>query len=108
MTILTRCHTNSWSFVINISGGSATTVTGQWDFDAGDLGATVGTALAYFDGPSGITKQNTRFGTTTALGVPDINGQAANVIEVPGDASPNVGYIMIHNIAPNGGGTRVN
>ncbi len=101
-------YTNTWDFAILVSGGSSTTVAGQWDFDAGDLRATVGQALRYFDGANGLTQQGTKFGTTTALGVPDINGKAAVVMEVPGDASPNVGYLMDHGIAPNGGGSKVN
>ena len=101
-------HTNSWSFGILVSGGPATTVTGQWDFNQGDLRASVGKALEYFDGPAGDTQQGTQFGTTTALGVADINGQPAKIMQVPGDLLPNVGYTMDHGIAPNGGGTRVN
>ncbi len=101
-------YTNSWQFGITVGGGSSTTVAGQWDFDAGDLRATVGKPLDYFDGANGVTKQGTRFGTTTKLGVADINGQAAKVMEVPGDLDPNAGYLMNHGIAPNGGGTRVN
>jgi hypothetical protein len=101
-------HTNSWSFAILVSGGATTTVTGQWDFEKGDLSATVGNALAFFGGDTGITKQKTLFGTTTELGISDINGKVAKVMEVPGDASPNVGYIMAHGISPNGGGTKVN
>ncbi|PYI87600.1 MAG: hypothetical protein DME26_05700 [Verrucomicrobia bacterium] len=42
------------------------------------------------------------------MGIPDINGQEANVMQVPGDLVRNVGYIMDHGIKPNGGGTRVN
>src|SRR4051812_3938768 len=56
-------RTNSWTFEILTTGGSATKVTGQWDFDAGNLNATVGQPLAYF---STTTQQKTAFGTTTA------------------------------------------
>ncbi len=101
-------YTNSWDFTILVNGGSATTVAGQWDFNAGDLRATVGNALQYFDGANGLTQQGTKFGTTTELGVPDIDGQPAKIMEVPGDASSNVGYLMDHGIAPNGGGSKVN
>ena len=101
-------YTNSWSFGITLSGGSATTVTGQWDFDQGDLRATIGKPLEYFDGPAGDTATKTMFGTTTAFGIADINGKPAKVMQVPGDLLPNVGYLMDHGIAPNGGGTRVN
>ena len=101
-------HVATWSFGIIVAGGSSTVVTGQWDFDKGDLSPTVGKSLEYLDGPNGLTKQKTRFGTTTELGVPDIAGQPAKVMEVPGDLSNKIGYIMDHGIAPNGGGTKVN
>ena len=97
-------RTNSWSFGITPSSGASTTVTGQWDFDAGDLRATVGSPLEYF----GTTAAGTQFGTTAALGVTNIGGVEATVMRVPGDLSNQIGYVMRHGIAPNGGGTRVN
>jgi hypothetical protein len=101
---LAMTWTNSWSFEIASSGGPSTTVTGQWDFDSGDLRATVGSPLEYF----GTTATGTQFGTTTQLGVTNINGVEAKVMRVPGDLSNQIGYVMRHGIAPNGGGTRVN
>jgi hypothetical protein len=98
----------TWSFGIIASGGGSTTVAGQWDFTQRNLSATVGQALEFLDGPSGLTQQKTRFGNTTELGLPDIAGKPAAIMEVPGDLSRNIGYIMTHGIAPNGGGTRVN
>ena len=87
-------------------------VTGQWDFDFGDLSATVGKDLQYLDGPTGGTSSLTVFGTCSGLGVPLINGVDAKIVEVPGGAgvngNNNFGYIMDHQIGPNGGGTRVN
>ena len=99
---------SQWSFGINVSGGSGTTATGQWDFEGGDLAATLGQALQFFDGPAGQTQQATKFGTTAELGVPSIGGREAKIMEVPGDLSRQIGYVMTHGIAPNGGGTRVN
>ncbi len=84
------------------------TVTGQWDFNNGSLAATVGAPLQFFDGPGGLTESLTEFGTTTDLGVSDINEEEAHVMLVPGDVTRDIGYIMTHGIAPNGGGTRVN
>lgn len=101
-------RTNTWQFGITTTGGSSTTVTGQWDFNKGDLSATVGQPLQYLDGANGTTAQGTQFGTTTALGVADIGGKPAQVMRVPGDLSNKIGYIMTHGIAPNGGGTLVN
>jgi hypothetical protein len=87
-------------------------VTGQWDFNRGDLAATVGKALDYFDptydGPNGSAAVKTEFGATTDFGISDINGEVAQVVKVPGDLTRQLGYIMTHSIAPNGGGTRVN
>ena len=87
-------------------------VTGQWDFDYADLGATVGTPLAYFDptfdGPTGTADDKTTFGLTTDLGIADIGGVPAKVVKVPGTLDRRIGYVMTHRIAPNGGGTKVN
>ena len=104
-------YTNTWQFTINVTGGSATTITGQWDFDQGDLRATVGQALEYLDGPAGMTAAGTLMGTTgqgAFADVPPINGAPAKVMFVPGDLSNKIGYVMKHGIAPNGGGTKVN
>jgi hypothetical protein len=84
------------------------TVTGQWDFEAGNLAATVGVPLQYLDGVGGVTEAGTQFGSTTDLGVEDIGGQPAKAMLVPGELDRNIGYIMTHRIAPNGGGTLVN
>jgi hypothetical protein len=100
--------TRSWAFTINVSGGSSAPVSGQWEFDAGNLGATVGKALEFLGGTTGVTAQKTEFGTTTSFGIPDIGGAAARVMKVPGDLDRNIGYVMTHGISPNGGGTRVN
>ena len=47
-------------------------VTGQWDFKQGNLAATVGRDLAYFDGAGGETELASRFGTTAWLGIPGL------------------------------------
>jgi hypothetical protein len=86
-------------------------VTGQWDFEFADLSATIGSPLAYLDGAGGLTETGTSFGFTGEgdfAGIPDINGEAAAIMYVPGDLSRDIGYVMEHRIAPNGGGTRVN
>ena len=103
-----KSFTNDWSFTISVSLVGESNVAGQWDFDQCDLSATLGKPLQYFDGPAGKTFTKTVFGTTTALGIADINGEPAKVMQVPGDLDRNIGYIMDHGIAPNGGGTRVN
>jgi hypothetical protein len=90
----------------------ASSVTGQWDFDFGDLSATVGKDLEYLDGTSGQTAGLTQFGTCSSLGIPMINGVDAKVVKVPGgtgvNGNNNFGYICDHQIGPNGGGVKVN
>jgi len=81
-------------------------VTGQWNFN-GNLAAFVGQDLEYFDA---TVAADSSFGTTTALGIPDINDQPTTVLHL----SPSVsgaawgGYKMFHHAAPNGGGAYVN
>ena len=51
----------------------------QWDFDSGDLSATVGgDALSFRN-----TQGSSEFGTTTSFGIADINGEEAAVLQVP-------------------------
>lgn len=80
-------------------------VTGQWDFNNGDLSATIGHSLEYFDAQA---QTDTTFGTTTDLGISDINGQPANVMYYSPSGTTWGGFIMTHEISPNGGGTNVN
>jgi Concanavalin A-like lectin/glucanases superfamily/Immunoglobulin domain len=82
---------------------------GQWDFNNQDLSQTAGANLGdltYIDGTTGQTVSNTVFGTTTALGIPDINGVPANVMEFPSGVFP-MGYYMPTPPA-NAGGSLVN
>lgn len=80
---------------------------GQWDFNSGTLAGTVGAALSYADGAGAATQLGTAFGTTTALGIPDIGGTPANVMKFPASTIPG-GYAMPINAAGNGGGSLVN
>jgi hypothetical protein len=81
--------------------------TGQWDFDSGNLNATVGTVLTYADGSGGATQLGSSFGTTTSFGIPNINGAVANVLRFPA-ATNGMGYLMPNPSTPNGGGSQVN
>jgi hypothetical protein len=90
-------------------------ITGQWDFDNGDLRATLGTDMQYGDGPTGRMKDHTSFGTTTSFGIPDIGGKPAKVMKYTRDEfTPDAtdknprGYLCQHGMAPNGGGNKVN
>lgn len=77
---------------------------GQWDFNSGNLNGSPGDALAYRDGVG----TGYQFGTTTALGIPDIGSTVANVLKVPGGADASAGLNMTVAAAPNGGGGLVN
>lgn len=80
-------------------------VAGQWDFNQGNLSADYGQPLAYF---SPQVQTDTSFGTTTAFGISDIDGQPAKVMRWMPTSGASGGYVMTHGIAPNGGGTKVN
>jgi hypothetical protein len=89
---------------LTITAATPTVISGQWDFNAGNLAASYGSPLAYFD----INVQgDTSFGTTTSLGITDIAGQPANVMYW-NPVSVGRGYYLTNGIAPNGGGTNVN
>jgi hypothetical protein len=111
----TKSFTNNWSFTIVAPGATTPPVTGQWDFN-GNLDATVGSNLLFFDGPSGYSEQHMTFGTCSSFGIQLINGSDAQVMFIPGFASQaldtandtNYGLKMFHGIAPNGGGRLVN
>ncbi|MEW6157693.1 MAG: LamG-like jellyroll fold domain-containing protein [Verrucomicrobiota bacterium] len=81
--------------------------TGQWDFENGNLAATVGADLQYTDGQGGATELATQFGTTTALGIPDIGGTPAKVMRFPASTTP-MGFSMPTPANPNGEGSLVN
>ncbi len=78
-------------------------ITGQWDFETGDLSATLGSPMQY----RGDTASQTQFGTTASFGIASINGEAGRVMRFPA-TSPTQGYILPHGAAPNGGGSKVN
>ena len=80
---------------------------GQWDFDNSNLVATVGADLTYADGPGGSTELATLYGSTSALGIPAINGTNALVMAFPAAVFP-MGYEMPAPVAANGGGSLAN
>jgi hypothetical protein len=110
----------SYDVIVGNPGGSVTSappaavltvlnpavfVTGQWDFNQGDLRATCGTDMQYFDG---TVSNDTVFGTTASFGISDINGQAANVMRFTPSTLAWGGYKLFHGASPNGGGTNAN
>ena len=87
------------------SRASGTSTSATWR-------ATVGKPLHYLDpAAEGLTQTKTHCSAppATRLGsYPTSMASDAKVMQVPGDLDRNIGYIMDHGIAPNGGGTRVN
>jgi predicted phosphodiesterase len=83
---------------------AAQTVRGQWDFDAGNLSATVGLPMEYF---GGTTASKTQFGTTASFGISSIAGQVASVMSFPA-CLPGEGYVLHTNAPGNGGGAYIN
>lgn len=82
-------------------------VTGQWDFLQGDLRATVGSDLGYFDGVGGATALAAQFGTTASFGIAEIGGQTPAVMRVPKNTSA-MGLVLYPEMEANGGGLGVN
>lgn len=93
-----------------IPGGAG--VTGQWDFENGNLAATMGRDLEYFRGcvPRDCNQDlpgATQFGSAGSFGVPRINGKDPQIMSFP-LVEPCYGYLFTHGVAPNGGGNFVN
>jgi autotransporter-associated beta strand protein/YVTN family beta-propeller protein len=74
-----------------------TRVTGQWDFDRGDLRATVGADLEYVSDTA----------TQTVFPTMNLSGHPARVMGF-GSNSVREGFYMHHGAKPNGGGHLVN
>ena len=88
--------------LVMATGTVAGDVTGQWDFDSGDLTATVGSDMVYV--PLVDPGDNVSFGTDT------IGGETANVLTFNfTELYDRAGYFATpHGILANGGGVRVN
>jgi hypothetical protein len=91
-----------WATALSLAGALHAQPAGQWNFTNGNLAADVGPALEYAGSSAGTT-----FGTTTALGIPDIGGTAAPVMKFAAGENGG-GYRMRVPIAANGGGNLVN
>jgi YVTN family beta-propeller protein len=72
-------------------------ITGQWDFDHGDLRATVGLDMEFLADTS----------APASFPVMEINGEQARVLAF-GSSFPAQGFSMQHGTAPNAGGDFVN
>lgn len=84
------------TLILGLGVSAPAAVTGQWDFNSGDLSATVGSSLGDFNG---TTLAATTFSTTL------IGGSPANVMNYPTTTAgaSGQGYIMNHGMSPNGG-----
>ena len=76
-------------------------VSGQWDFDAGDLVATIGTDLLPRPGTELVTAYGTAF-------FDDGLGNVMRFNYNPADLNSGLGYVLPHGILPNAGGQKVN
>jgi hypothetical protein len=100
----TQWATSTPPAVLTINPAKPTKITGQWDFNNGDLSATTGQPLGYFDDN---VKSETVFASTTAFGISDIAGQPANIMCYLPTVSKG-GYVVTNGMSANGGGTNVN
>lgn len=96
----------AWPFGV-VQAPQSPAVTGQWDFDLGDLSATFGLPLAYYDGPDGTTAAATQFGTAAGFGIALIEGQDAKVMRFAGAAHRETAFVMPHGAAPAAGAVNV-
>lgn len=80
-------------------------ITGQWDFNCGTFGATVGSDLVPFNA---TVLADSQFGTTTSFGIANIGGSPAHVLYFAPSTASWGGYRMYHGAVPNGGGIYVN
>ena len=93
---------------LSLQLSSQASITGQWDFKSGGLNATIGTDMTWADG---TTSSTTVFGTTTALGIPNIGGTNTAVMGFPNlltAGDPYGGVQCFVGASPNGGGNNVN
>lgn len=100
--------TSSPPAVLTVTAPKPTVVTGQWDFNQGDLRATFGQPMQFFNA---TVQTDTQFGTTANLGISDLGGQQVNVMMCyPSTTGVSGwgGYVVPHGISPNGGGAYVN
>jgi hypothetical protein len=93
--------TNAWEFM---AMDQPRGITGQWDFERGDLSATIGSPLQYWGGSGGASRQACEFGSTTSFGISDIANRPARVLRFHGAATRDVGLLLTHGALPNGGG----
>jgi hypothetical protein len=109
--------TREWKFATGKAGAGnlANAVKGQWDFQSGNLAPTVGRTMHFID--DGLASRY-QFGLASSFSLPPIGGKDVKVLHIPhvdtaesdakGAIFKRIGLRVNHNIAPNGGGTKVN
>lgn len=97
--ILSQWATTSDTAIVTVNSVGSIPVTGQWDFNSGNLDATVGLPLGYFD-TTVLTE--TASATTTSFGIADIAGETVNVMRLTPSGGSWGGYKMFHGATPNG------
>jgi hypothetical protein len=102
MKRILSCLTVTLLVLLSLSARAAI-ITGAWEFN-GDYSAAIGTDLV----PQGGAVGGSVFGTTTALGVPDIGGQVAQVMRFPMMPTMTDGYQIFPGAAANGSTSDVN
>src|SRR5438093_9514939 len=88
-----RTTLSPYTTLFRSGGAQATRVTGQWDFDQGDLRATVGQALEYGDGDRGRMGMHTWYCPTSSYGIPVIGGQVARVMKYESNETTPDNYV---------------
>jgi len=92
-------------FCVGWALSARATITGQWDFKAGNYDATIGQPMFPLDA---YTTSGTRFGSTTAFAISPIGGVPTNVMLFPKAPDQFGGYGVPISASANGGGTYVN
>jgi hypothetical protein len=100
--------TNSSAGTLTVLDATVALVTGQWDFNNGDLSATCGQSLEFSDNAVDF---DTGFADSDFFSLPQLNGSPVQLMAFPGQPSGGAimnGYRMRHGIGANGGGVKVN
>jgi hypothetical protein len=84
---------------------SPTVVIGQWDFEFGDLRATIGQPLEYF---SPAVKTDVAFGSTSQFGIVGLEDQSVSVMRLLPSTASWGGLVRRHAAAPGGSHASVN
>ncbi|PYK58915.1 MAG: hypothetical protein DME21_14640, partial [Verrucomicrobia bacterium] len=102
-----------WGFTTGKGGGGnlLNSVKGYWTFEKGNLKARVGRDLLYVDDSLASRYKFGVSGQGDFAALPPINGKPAHALLVPyvtDGTHKQMGLRMKHDIAPNGGGQKVN